>query len=214
MAFCKCGEKAFTFTKYSVEGKYSVSKCGSFKDSKKGPCDFLETVFINPIDTPLEEMDTSKNIPSKELDTKETKLKKFIAYYELCENSNLSVNNAVANINHLLTFMGYKIFNTDVENIDDLKKRLLGNPDKPVIHTPIKKYTITEVPEHLGVIKIKKCKKKKMKSKNKIIIQEEESSEEEESCSENVEDIGFDIEKCDSDDDIEDFEDDTGNFSD
>lgn len=215
MTFCKCGEKAFTFTKYSIEGRYAVSKCGSFKDFKKGPCDFFENVFINSIDT-SRKMDTTKIVPRQKKDTKESKLEKFIKYYELCEDSNLPVNNVVANINHLLTFMGYKIFNTDVENIKDLKRRLLGNPDRLVPQPSIKKYIITEVPEHLGVIKIKKSKKKKTKPKNKLIIQEDcEESSEEESDSENEEDIGFDIEKCDSDNDTEEFdEDDTGNFSD
>ena len=220
MAVCKCGEKAFTFTKYSIEGKHAVSKCGSFKDTKKGPCDFFETVFTSTIHK-CTEMETSKIETRKKKDTKESKLNKFITYYELCVDSNLPTDNVVANIDHLLTFMGYKIFNTDFENIKDLKKRLRGNPDRSVVPPPIKKYTITEVPEHLGVFRIKKSKKKKMKmkmkSKDTVLIQEEngENSSDEEPHSENEEDNSFDIEKCDSDDDSEDFaEDDTGNFSD
>lgn len=210
---CNCNELAQKFLHIKRNGdkvsKVMVYKCerlASEVTTKKKKCDFYKEELVS--EKKYEHVVEEK----KEYEVyKKDYRKEIYRYIDLWEQFGPNPN-YISNIVHILSVLGYKyIYN---EDLDSLKKRLSGNPDKVQIkqlELPIK---LLDVPDHAKIKKTNKIKKTK-KKKNTLDIIEIVSESEEEAESEDLdeEDNRFDIDFIDSDNDQDDY-DSGGYFSD
>lgn len=241
---CNCGTKAFFFEKTTHQGTFNVFKCDTQETKKKGKCDFYYSQKTkDPIKIITE--DASQTMETCiEVNPRETYIKNLNKYICLLKNStHLSreySTDYIANINYILKRLNMKSYFEDTETIECLEKRIKKNEyilNKPDISKNIYPLKLIEYPPELSVpLKIRRKKRKKIKSEASVhkidlknFIEEDEKSKQGEEidnksvCSykssnlsddddDDDNDKTFDVDDCDSD--VDESFDDAGAFSD
>ena len=221
---CYCGYPAFFYRAHSDDKKYNVYKCGhtNVESKKKMSCEMDFREFVGDIPGVFKETPTTEHIIQEKEDPIEKTKQEIRNYIYLCEITKYKTGNYIANINHLLGRLNFKLYFPERETLESLKTRI---EDKHVPRVPKKNIfpvNIIEYPECFKIKQTKPRRKKVVKKQVKfnpviarvvprkpteeILLSDAETDE-----SEDEMDNTFDVDNYDSG---EDMDDDEGAFSD